>query len=70
VNRSGVRVSSPTEEVNPRTAELDTVATLELVRLLHEQDALVPAAVAQVLPALAALVDAAVARVEAGGRVH
>jgi N-acetylmuramic acid 6-phosphate etherase len=70
VNHSGMRVSSPTEQVNPRTTELDTVPTLELVRLLHEQDALVPAAVEQVLPVLAELVDAAVARVEAGGRVH
>ena len=70
MNHGGVRVNSPTEQVNPRTTELDSVPTLELVRLLHEQDALVPAAVAQVLPALAALVDAAVARVEAGGRVH
>jgi N-acetylmuramic acid 6-phosphate etherase len=70
LNRSGVRVSSPTELVNPRTADIDAVPTLEVVRLLHEQDALVPAAVAGVLPALARLVDAAAARVEAGGRVH
>jgi N-acetylmuramic acid 6-phosphate etherase len=70
VNRSGVRVSSPTELVNPRTADIDVVPTLELLGLLHEQDALVPAAVAQVLPALAGLVDAAAARIQAGGRVH
>jgi N-acetylmuramic acid 6-phosphate etherase len=70
VNRSGIRVSSPTELVNPRTADIDVVPTLELVQMLHEQDALVPAAVAQVLPVLARLVDAAAARVQAGGRVH
>jgi N-acetylmuramic acid 6-phosphate etherase len=70
VNRTGVRVSSPTELVNPRTADIDVVPTDELVRLLHEQDALVPAAVAQVLPVLARLVDDAAARVRAGGRVH
>jgi N-acetylmuramic acid 6-phosphate etherase len=70
VNEGVVRVSSPTELVNPRTTELDAVPTLELVRLLHEQDALVPAAVEQVLPVLAELVDVAVARVSAGGRVH
>ncbi|HEV7960934.1 MAG TPA: N-acetylmuramic acid 6-phosphate etherase [Actinoplanes sp.] len=70
MNRTGVRVSSPTELVNPRTADIDVVPTVELVQLLHEQDALVPAAVAQVLPVLARLVDDAAARVQAGGRVH
>jgi N-acetylmuramic acid 6-phosphate etherase len=70
MSESVARVSSPTEQVNPRTTELDAVPTRELVRLLHEQDALVPVAVEQVLPVLAELVDAAVARVEAGGRVH
>jgi N-acetylmuramic acid 6-phosphate etherase len=70
VKRSEVRVSSPTELVNPRTADIDVVPTIELVQLLHEQDALVPAAVARVLPVLARLVDAAAARVQAGGRVH
>jgi N-acetylmuramic acid 6-phosphate etherase len=70
VNRTGLRVSSPTESVNPRTADIDVVPTVELVRLLHEQDALVPAAVARVLPVLARLVDDAAARVQAGGRVH
>jgi N-acetylmuramic acid 6-phosphate etherase len=70
VNHTGVRVSSPTELVNPRTTDIDAVSTLEVVQLLHEQDALVPAAVAEVLPVLARLVDAAAARVEAGGRVH
>jgi N-acetylmuramic acid 6-phosphate etherase len=70
VNHSGIRVASPTEQVNPRTAELDTVPTLELVRLLHEEDRTVPVAVAALLPELAALVDEAAARVDEGGRVH
>jgi len=70
VNRTRVRVSSPTEQVNPATTDIDVVPTLELVELLNEQDALVPGAVAQVLPTLAGLVDAAAIRVSAGGRVH
>jgi N-acetylmuramic acid 6-phosphate etherase len=65
-----VRVVSPTEAVNPRTARLDEVPTAELLRLLNDEDARVPAVVAAVLPELAALVDEAVRRVRAGGRVH
>lgn len=67
---SGVRVDSPTEQVNPRTTQIDAVPTLDLVRLLHDEDRRVPDAVAAVLPTLAALVDAAASRVAAGGRVH
>jgi N-acetylmuramic acid 6-phosphate etherase len=63
-------VASPTEEVNARTAGLDEVPTVELLGLLGDEDALVPAAVAAVRPQLAALVDEAVRRVRAGGRVH
>lgn len=65
-----VRVSSPTEAVNPRTVQIDQVPTAEILRLLGEEDALVPGAVAAVRPQLAALVDEAVRRVSAGGRVH
>ena len=70
MNRAGVRVSSPTEEVNPATTDIDVVPTLELVRMLNHEDRRVPDAVAAVLPVLAELVDAAAARVAAGGRVH
>jgi N-acetylmuramic acid 6-phosphate etherase len=70
VTGAAVRVSSPTEEVNPRTARIDEVPTDELLRLLGEEDARVPGAVSAVRPQLAALVDEAVRRVEAGGRVH
>ncbi|MEV0398813.1 N-acetylmuramic acid 6-phosphate etherase [Actinoallomurus sp. NPDC050550] len=70
MNHFGIRVASPTEQVNTRTAELDAVSTLELVCLLHEEDRTVPDAVAVVLPRLAALVDDAAMRVTDGGRVH
>jgi N-acetylmuramic acid 6-phosphate etherase len=65
-----VRVSSPTELVNPRTSDIDLVSTLDLVTLINDEDRLVPDAVAAVLPTLAKLVDVAVERVAAGGRVH
>ena len=67
---AAARVSSPTEAVNPRTVQIDRVPTAEILRLLGEEDALVPGAVAAVRPQLAALVDEAVRRVSAGGRVH
>jgi N-acetylmuramic acid 6-phosphate etherase len=68
--RTGVRVTSPTEQVNPQTWSIDEVPTIRVVEMLNDEDARVAAAVAAVLPDLAALVDAAAARVAAGGRVH
>lgn len=68
--RWGVLVDSPTEERNPRTVEMDTVSTLDLLHLINDEDQLVPTAVRAVLPALARLVDGAAARVRAGGTVH
>jgi N-acetylmuramic acid 6-phosphate etherase len=68
--RTGVRVTSPTEQVNPATWSIDEVPTLRVVEMLNDEDASVPAAVAAVLPELAAVVDDAAARVAAGGRVH
>lgn len=65
-----VRVAAPTEERNARTLDIDIVPTLDMLRLINAEDALVPGAVAKALPQLAILVDAAVDRVHAGGRVH
>ena len=70
MSRSTARVVSPTEEVNPRTAHIDEVPTAELVRLINDEDRLVADAVGRALPVLARLVDEAVRRVLAGGRVH
>lgn len=65
-----VRVQSPTERVNPRTAAIDEVSTLDALRMLNDEDALVAPAVGAVLPDLARAVDEAAKRVRAGGRVH
>jgi N-acetylmuramic acid 6-phosphate etherase len=59
-----------TEMRNERTTEIDTVGTLELLRLLNAEDGLVAGAVAATLPVLAVVVDAAVGRLRAGGHVH
>ncbi|MGH3203392.1 MAG: N-acetylmuramic acid 6-phosphate etherase [Streptosporangiaceae bacterium] len=55
---------------NDRTTEIDTVGTLELLRLLNAEDTAVAGAVAAVMPDLADVVDRTVARVRAGGHVH
>ena len=65
-----VRVTSPTEDINPATEHIDQVDSLTVLRMINAEDALVPPAVATLLPALARLVDEAVERVRAGGRVH
>src|SRR5271169_4504170 len=61
---------SSTETRNDRTTEIDTVGTLELLRLLNAEDAVVAGAVAAILPALAEVVDLSVDRVRGGGHVH
>ncbi|MFD0685279.1 N-acetylmuramic acid 6-phosphate etherase [Actinomadura fibrosa] len=60
----------PTEGRNPRTLDVDTLPTLEVLRLINTEDATVPMVVASVLPEVARLVDLAVASLRAGGRVH
>ncbi len=67
---SDVNVSAPTEERHPGTTSIDTEATLDVLRLLNDDDAKVAPAVAEVLPELAALVDRTVEAIRAGGTVH
>ncbi|GAA1560405.1 N-acetylmuramic acid 6-phosphate etherase [Actinomadura kijaniata] len=60
----------PTEGRNPRTLDVDTLPTMEVLRLINSEDATVPMTVAAVLPQIAELVELAVASLRAGGRVH
>ncbi len=64
------RLTAPTEARNPRTVGIDQVPILALLHMLNAEDTLVPAAVAAVLPDLAAVVDVAARRIGAGGRMH
>jgi N-acetylmuramic acid 6-phosphate etherase len=66
----GEPVRSPTEARNPGTVDIDTLPTPRILELLNDEDARVAPAVRDALPYLAAAVDAAVARYEAGGTVH
>ena len=65
-----MNVSAPTEERHPGTTSIDTEATLDVLRLLNDDDAKVAPAVAEVLPELARLVDRTVEAIRAGGTVH
>jgi N-acetylmuramic acid 6-phosphate etherase len=65
-----VRVDSPTEQRNPRTEGIDRLPTVDVLRMINDEDRLVPAAVGKVLPEVAQAVDLAVATLRAGGRIH
>ena len=61
-----VRVDAPTEERNPRSLDIDRLDTVGILRLINDEDTQVPRAVAEVLDAVAAAVDFAVAALRAG----
>lgn len=58
-----------TESVNPASLEIDRVSTLTMCRIINDEDKTVPLAVEQVLPDIAAAIDAIYAQVSAGGRL-
>ncbi|MBF2050047.1 MAG: N-acetylmuramic acid 6-phosphate etherase [Leptolyngbya sp. IPPAS B-1204] len=58
-----------TEQRNPNTAEIDRVSTLDMVRLINEEDKKVALAVEQVLPEIAQAVDLIADQIKRGGRL-
>ena len=58
-----------TEASNQRSTGLDQMSALEIVTLMNQEDATVPAAIEPALPAVAAAVDATVAHLRRGGRL-
>ena len=58
-----------TEQENPATRNLSFQSSLEIVRLMNEQDALVAPAVAGVLEQVASAIDGTVKRLKSGGRL-
>ncbi len=70
-SRGGINqmAGSLTELRNPATMHIDTVSTLEMVRLMNDQDHLVAQAVEAELPHIAAAIDAIAERMARGGRL-
>src|SRR5882762_1570048 len=58
-----------TEQENPRTAQISSLPTEEILRLMNEEDTRVADAVTQVLPEITRAVDRIVARLDQGGRL-
>jgi N-acetylmuramic acid 6-phosphate etherase len=58
-----------TESRNPLTGNIDQLPTLDMLRLINDEDARVAAAVAAVLPEIAQAVDEIAARITDGGRL-
>lgn len=58
-----------TEQRNPRTLHIDELPTLEIARLINEEDQGVPRAVHAILPDIARAIDLIAARLAAGGRL-
>ncbi len=58
-----------TEQPNPASEELDRLPTLEILRLIHEEDRGVPETVGRALEAVAEVVEAAAGAISGGGRL-
>jgi N-acetylmuramic acid 6-phosphate etherase len=58
-----------TEQENPRTANISSSSSLDIVRLMNEEDARVAEAVREVLPEVARAVDKIVQRIQAAGHL-
>jgi N-acetylmuramic acid 6-phosphate etherase len=63
-------VLAPTEERNPKTVDIDLRDTVDMLRLINDEDATVAAAVRAALPALAEAVDLATVALRDGHRIH
>lgn len=58
-----------TEKINPATVNIDKCSTLEMVKLINDEDKKVAAAVESVLPKIAQAVDAIAQSFSKGGRL-
>jgi N-acetylmuramic acid 6-phosphate etherase len=60
---------SLTEARNPASASIDTLSTLDMLRLINAEDARVPQAIAAELPRVAEAIDRIAEQMRAGGRL-
>ena len=59
----------PTEQILPAAVELDRMSSLEIVRLINQEDSTIAAAVRRALPQIARAIDVIVAGLRQGGRL-
>src|SRR5579872_6539717 len=69
VEAMGHRRGMSTEDVNPRTIDIDLLPTQEILKRINDEDATVAGAVAREMPAIAAVVDLVVDAFGQGGRL-
>jgi N-acetylmuramic acid 6-phosphate etherase len=58
-----------TEQINPNTQNIDRLSTLDIVKLINEEDITVAQAVQKALPDIALAIDRIIERLMQGGRV-
>jgi len=58
-----------TEQANPRSENLSSLSSAEIVQLMNDEDATVADAVKRVLPSIATAIEAIVQRLKSGGRL-
>ncbi len=58
-----------TEQSNPKSHNIDSLSTIEMLRLMNHEDATVPLAVAEQLEKIATVIDMTVSSIRSGGRV-
>jgi N-acetylmuramic acid 6-phosphate etherase len=58
-----------TEMYNPKSTNLDQMSTNEILKLMNEEDFLVPKAIQQVLPEVERVIEAVCKSIQAGGRL-
>ncbi len=58
-----------TEETNPRSQDIDRLATADILRIINEEDQGVALAVQKVIPEITRAVDLVVERMQRGGRL-
>jgi N-acetylmuramic acid 6-phosphate etherase len=59
----------PTEQILPTASDLDRMSSLEIVRLMNQEDSTVAAAVGRALPQIARAIDVVVAGLRQSGRL-
>lgn len=69
ISHSRAEMLPITEQENPNTAAIDTVSTLDALRLINDEDKIVALAIEKVLPEIAAATDKIVGRLQNGGRL-